>query len=129
MIRCGGLGIFQACVLLALATSAAYVAVGWLAFNRYGPVGWVTVAFAAAACWLPATAALVITALARNSTQQISGMLVANTVRLTVPLLAGLTLQGVSQPLAETGIFGWIVVFYLLTLVIETTLSVLVVRR
>jgi hypothetical protein len=37
-------------------------------------------------------------------------------------------LQFVGGTLAESGVFGWIVVFYLLTLTVETTLSVLVHR-
>jgi hypothetical protein len=56
-------------------------------------------------------------------------MLVANAVRFTVPLVAGGTLQYIVEPLAVSGLFGWVVVFYLLTLFVETTLSVLLVHR
>ena len=43
--------------------------------------------------------------------------------RMGLPMGVGLLLNYGGGPLASAGVFGWIVVFYLLTLAVETLLS------
>jgi hypothetical protein len=126
-MKLGPLALGRACALLGLHVVVSFCVVGSFAYSKAGMAGLATAAVAAGVCWLAATLALILTTFAKNSAQRVSGMLIANAVRFGVPLVTGATLRTVSEVLAARGVFGWIVVFYLLTLLAETPLSVLVV--
>jgi hypothetical protein len=49
--------------------------------------------------------------------------------RLGLPLIAGLILQKSGGRMADSGVFGLILVFYLITLPAETILSLQFIRR
>jgi hypothetical protein len=72
-------------------------------------------------------AALLITGWSKDSNHSVAGMLIANALRFGVPLLALFAINASGGELADRGAGGLIVLFYLLTLVVEAPLSVLVV--
>jgi hypothetical protein len=54
----------------------------------------------------------------------ISATLLGMLFRMGLPLVTGVVLTRAGGPLADAGLFGMIMVFYLVGLVVETTLSV-----
>jgi hypothetical protein len=124
----GPLGLAFACALLTLSVVVAFTAVSYFAHVQFGIVGVITVGVAACVCWLGATASLVVTGLLRSTSKAVAGVLIGIALRFGLPLAVGSVLQFAGGNLAASGIFGWIVVFYLLTLTVETTLSVWLLR-
>ncbi len=106
-------------ILLPVAAVVSYV--GYLQYGRYGVAA---SAAAAVICWLAGMAALFVTAATRNTPSALSGILLSMLLRTGVPLLAAVVLSHTIRELAVAGLFGFFVVFYLLTLCLETLLSV-----
>lgn len=79
-------------------------------------------------CWLGAFIALVITGVLRGTPQAINGILGATLFRMGIPLAAGFLLSSSSEALAKAGVFGMVVCYYLLTLVVETLLSLRLIQ-
>ena len=100
----------------------AFPLVAYFAHLRTGTQGVAAAAVATVVCWLASTAALVVTSLFRGS-RAVVGILVAMSLRTGVPLIMAILLAKSSRWLAEGGVFGAIVIFYLLTLIVETLLS------
>jgi hypothetical protein len=75
-------------------------------------------------CWLGAMAALLLVGLMRGGPQVVHGTLLGMLFRMGLPLAAGLLLTVRGGPLADAGVFGMIVVYYLIGLLVETLLSV-----
>ena len=120
------LSLARACTLLALFAAVAFPVFGYTAYVRFGGAGVGGAAIALSVCWFSAMLALILTGWTRNSPLELTGILIANSVRFGVPLIAGVTMQ---YGLAETGFFGWIVMAYLWMLFVETTLSLLLDRK
>jgi hypothetical protein len=116
--------LFQACAVLAAVVTAAFVAIAWISSTRHGSQGVVAAAVAAGVCLASGIAALAATAAFRNTPSQLTGVFLAMLLRTGVPLAAAITLTNASPMLARAGLFGTMVVFYLLTLAVETVLSV-----
>lgn len=82
-------------------------------------------AIAGAICWAGALSALLLIGLFRASqNQMVSATLLGMLFRMGLPLVTGLVLTRNGGPLADAGLFGMILVFYLVGLVVETILSV-----
>ena len=128
-MKLGPYSLVSACVRLALCVSGCFLVVGFLSYLKAGVEGLIAAAVAATVCWAAATAALLITGWLRDSPRATYGMLLASVPRLGVPLVAGAGLNRLGGRLADAGVFGWIVVFYLLTLIIETLLSLSLERK
>ena len=122
------IGIVSACVVLALSIVLSFPFVGYFAHVRFGAVGVQTAALAACVCWIAATMALVVTGFVKQSPSGVVGILVASAVRFGLPLVAGVIVQSGGGALAQSGFLCLIVVFYLITLAVETTLSVMLHR-
>jgi len=97
--------------------------VAWIAHVRFGVDGVLAALVAAGVCWSAATLALVSAGLLRGPNAALYSMLFGMFFRLGLPLFAGVLLTRQGGPLSRAGLFGWLVVFYLLTLVAETVLS------
>jgi hypothetical protein len=94
----------------------------------FGSPNWFATSVAAAVCWLGATVSLVIAFRARRRGAVITGLLVSMLVRMAIPLgIATLSVFSRSA-LAEGGLLGQLLIFYLLTLTVETLLSVSLVK-
>jgi hypothetical protein len=117
------------CALLALAVAVAFPVVAAMAYQWYGAAGVFAAAVAAIVCWAAATLALVCTALLQGPQAALYAMLFGMLFRMGLPLGIGLVLSRTSPVLAGAGVFGFIVVFYLVTLVVETLLSLTFVKR
>ena len=63
----------------------------------------------------------------RQPLQAVNGVGLATLFRMAIPMATGIVLTKVGGPLAEAGVFGMIVGFYLVGLLVETLLAVRVV--
>jgi len=114
-----------ACVLLSLSLLLVFPIIGAYAYNTHGTDGLIAAALAGAICWSGAMIALVLVGLFRKSpNQMVSATLAGMLFRMGLPLVTGLVITNAGGPLADAGIFGMILVFYLVGLVVETILSV-----
>ena len=114
-----------ACVLLSLSLLLVYPVIGVYAYNKHGSNGLIAAGLAGAICWSGAMIALVLVGVFRKSPNQIvSATLLGMLFRMGLPLIAGLVITSAGGPLADAGLFGMILVFYLVGLVVETILSV-----
>jgi hypothetical protein len=86
--------------------------------------GWKAASVAAAVCWLSGGLAILVMAWWKKQNLPIQGILSAIGVRTFLPLGAGVFLSSRGGELAEAGVFGLIVIFYLVTLVVDTIVSV-----
>jgi hypothetical protein len=109
-------------VLLLVALCAAP-----LALERHGIDGLIACFVAAALCWLSASSALLITVLTAHGPQVVSGLFLAIGIRMGAPLVAGVAATVADTRLAEAGLFGLIVVHYLVALAAETPVAVYLV--
>ena len=113
--------------LLTLAVALMFPPVASIARASYGQLGLVSAGIAALVCWFAATLALVATAIFRGPQMALYSMLFGMLFRMGLPLGAGLVLSQSAPRLAAAGVFGLIVVFYLVTLVVERLLSLCLV--
>ena len=114
-----------ACVLLSLTLLIAFPAIAGYGYSNHGENGVLAAALAGGICWIGALIALVLVGLFRSShNQMVSATLLGMLFRMGLPLVTGLALTRAGGPLAEAGLFGMILVFYLVGLVVETILSV-----
>lgn len=121
--------ILRACGVLGVAVLAAFIPAAWWMWTSRGAVGVTAAAVAAVICLIGATGALLLTALLRGSSYAIHGLLGGMLLRLGLPLGVGVVLSSRGGDLARAGVFGLILLFYLLTLVVETLLSLKFVNR
>lgn len=114
-------------VLSAVAFAAASAG-ACVEYIRGGAVSSAAVAAAAVTCWVASVSSLVLSSSWRHTPQAITGILAGVLVRMTLPMGVAVLSQVVSGPLAKAGLFGWIVCFFLITLVVETLLLVRLLR-
>ena len=116
-------GLVWRCAMLAAVVWVAFCGVVWFAHERSGAVGVQAAAVAAAVCWFSGTLALVSASLFRDPRQMMFQLLFGMIFRMGLPLGIGIMLQTRGGVLSHAGVFGYIVGFYLLTLVVETFLA------
>jgi len=115
--------LIASCLWLSLALLLAFPLFAWYGFSQHGNTGLLVAAIAGGVCWLGATLALICSAMFRGQQQALNGMLLGMLFRMGLPLGTGVILSQQVGFLAEAGIFGTILVYYLLALVVETLLS------
>ncbi len=118
------LGLQAACYWLLASVVAAYSVVGTIAGGRHGSVGWMAAAVAAATCWFAATLTLFASSLHRGPLRGFYALLYGALFGFSIPFAVALVSSRNSPRLAEAGIFGLMVVFYLFTLAVGTLLAV-----
>jgi hypothetical protein len=121
--------VLRAMAILAATVVAVAIPACWVMGVRHGAIGVSAAAIAAGVCWVGAGGALLLTALLRDSRHAVSALLGGMVLRLALPLVTGLVLSSRGGELARAGVFGLIVLFYLLTLVVETLLSLQFVKK
>lgn len=94
------------------------------AYPRHGAVGIYAALVAGCVNWIGAMGAMSLIAVLRGGPWVIHGLLAGTLIRTGLPLFAGLLLTHVSRPLAGAGVFGMILVCYLVGLAAETLISV-----
>ena len=115
--------------VLTVAVASLFAIVSLFAFSRDGWVGVIAAAVAAWVCWTAASLALTLVILLRGPRHGVAGVLGSMIIRMALPLAAGVFLSSQGGQLAEAGVFGMIVIFYLFTLVVETWLSLSLIAR
>jgi hypothetical protein len=119
--------VLRACFWLTIALALVYPAFAAFGYWRAGETGLAAASVAGAVCWLGTLAALLLTGLLQGELA-IQGVLSGMAFRFGLPFLAGILLTKNGGPLAEAGVFGMIVVYYLFGLLVETLLSVRLVN-
>jgi hypothetical protein len=126
--RRSGLRLPAACSLLAVTLALAAALGSSVALERHGALAATAVLAAAATCWASATSALVLAARLSGTRWGVQGIMAAGFIRFTLPLMVVAASALVQGPLARAGLFGYMVAFFLLSLVVETLLLVGVIR-
>ena len=126
--RRAGIRLPAACSVLALAIALAAALCGSIAHDRQGPVGWAAVVVAALTCGLSGVAALALAGILSGTRWGVHGILAAGFIRFFLPLLVVVASSAVQGPLSRAGLFGYMVIFFLIALVVETLLLVGVLR-
>lgn len=126
--RRNGLSLPTACGVLALAVGAAAALGGSIEHGRHGMLAAAALLVAALTCWASATVALVIAARLAGTRWAVSGIMAAGLVRFSLPLVVVAASALVQGPLSGAGLFGYMVGFFLLALIVETLLLVAVIR-
>ena len=121
--------MIRSCLALTAVVLLALLLVGAVVGNSRGSTGVMAASTAAAICWFGSTVALLMAGYSSRSNQAVHGHLLGMFFRLGLPLVAGMCLQKAGGPLADAGVFGLIVVFYLVTLVAETVLSLRFIKH
>lgn len=121
--------MLRSCAWLTLTVVIALLIVGGVVGSTRGATGVLAAAAAAGVCWIGATAALLVAGFSGKSNQAVQGHLLGMLFRLGLPLACGVAFQKLGGPLADAGVFGLIVVFYLVTLVAETILSLRLLKQ
>ncbi len=93
-------------------------------YQSHGEVGIMAAVVAAAICWIAGLVALAFLVLLRQPQQVVNAIGLSMLFRMGIPMAAGIFLTSLGGPLAEAGVFGMIVGFYLVGLLVETLLAV-----
>ena len=113
----------RACALLAAALLLllpCFAAYGYLASAMNGILAALV---ACGICLASGIVALCITAIAHKVNQGVQGVFGAMLVRMSVPLVALFVLPKIGGPLVAAGVTGMVMAYYLVTLAVETWLS------
>lgn len=89
-----------------------------------GSAGVVASIVAGGVCWGGCLVALVLAGVFSDPKHFLYGWLFGLVFRMVIPFMVGLMLAKSGGPLAEAGVFGMIVVYYLIGLTAETALAV-----
>lgn len=92
--------------------------------SAYGMNGVAAAGVACAVCWVGSAIALGCIVVLRQPLLVVQAVGLGMLARMGLALGAGIILTSAGGPLAEAGVFGMIVAFYLVGLVIETGLAV-----
>ena len=109
--------------VLAAVTVLFCALVGPVAFCVGGPAGLSASAAAGGICLLGAAIALTVCHVLRSPRTVLYGMLLGMAARMVIPLACGLTIHLWGGTLAEAGFLYYLLVFYPVTLAVETSLS------
>jgi uncharacterized membrane protein HdeD (DUF308 family) len=121
--------MLRSCAWLTVTVLTALLIVGGVVGPTRGLNGVIAAVVAAGLCWFGSTAALLIAGFSRHSNHAVQRHLLGMFFRLGLPLVAGVVFQKVGGTLAEAGVFGMIVIFYLISLIAETILSLQLTNR
>ncbi len=122
-------GALKSCALLALAVVGFYPLVAGYGYSQYGNSGVASASVAAGVCFVGAAAALMCVAFLQGPTAAVNSTLLGMLFRMGLPLGGAMVLNQNGGPLAEAGVLGMVLVYYLFTLVIETLLSLRLVKH
>ena len=116
--------IWTAAATLTLVVVVAFPLFAWFGHHSNGWSGVWAAGVAAATCWGGALTALVVGAMFGQGANAVSGVLLGMVFRMGVPLAVGMVFHRLGGTLAEAGVFGMILGYYFVTLVVETVLAV-----
>ena len=120
--------IFRA-VVLGIVVLVVFAMTGPVAVRLGGSVALTAALLAAALCLAGATVALVVGNFLRGPRHALAALVASMAVRMGVPLAPALVIHLQGGPLAEAGLLYYLLVFYPVTLAVETALSLPESRR
>ncbi len=115
-------------MLLVAVFAVAFPAFAYYGHQTHGLAGVAAAAVAAVVCLAAGFIAITFLALFRDPQQSVNGVGLAMLFRMAIPMAVGFFLTKLNGPLAEAGVFGMIVGFYLVGLLVETLLAVRLVN-
>ena len=121
--------LWRNALVLTVIVFLAAVICSIVASKSSGSGGLTAVAVAATAVWIGSLLALACRAFAMANPDQLHWHLAAMMPQFAIPFVVGLFLKTKEGPLAEAGVFGWIVVLFLVALVAESLLAVRTLAR
>lgn len=127
-IRKRGFGLAWAWAALSAAVVIAWLVDATATTHLAGVSAWGVSALAAGVCWFGAMLSLSLLHLLRLRGSPMAGALLGMLVRMTIPLAIGGMAAMRGGSLAEAGLFGQLVIFYLFTLAIETCLAITLMK-
>ena len=95
----------------------------WFGHHQHGWDGVASSGVAAGVCWLGAVVAWVLGGSLGRGGMAAHGVLLGMLFRMGIPLAVGIALDRRGGPLADAGVFGMILIYYFVTLVAETAVS------
>ena len=101
----------------------------WYGHWNFGWPGVLSAFVAAAVNFVAGGVALFFVPKAGQTVDGISGLLLGILFRTGVPLLSGIVLTHLGGPLAESNVFGMIMVYYLIALSAETLIAVRLIQQ
>ena len=113
---------------LFLAVALCVCGTGSYGYSTQGQDGLFAAIVAGLLCFVSAAAALLVTGMTAGSSSALAGSFVGIALRTAVPLLGAILLVQASTQLAEAGLFGKVLVSYLVVLAVETVLAVRLVQ-
>ena len=116
-------GPVAAGALLTLTFVLAFPVFGYFAFRVHGWDGVAAAAVAALICWVAGVIALAMVFVFPEPQQVANAVGLGMLVRMGIALLAGIFFTKTGGPLVDAGVFGMIVGFYLIGLLVETLLA------
>ncbi len=120
--------VVRCCVLLTTAIVLIFPLFAWMNYSSHGRIGVTSAAVGAGVAWFGATIALVLAGVMHGPQNGAQGVLLGMLFRMGIPMGAAILFTSSGGPLAEASVFEMILFFYLVTLVIETPMSVHLVR-
>ena len=118
----------RAAFLLVAVFAIAFPGFAYYGHSAHGEPGVWAAAVAAVVCLGAGLVALIFLSLFREPLQAFNGVGLAMLFRMAIPMTTGVLLTKLGGPLAEAGVFGMIVGFYLVGLLVETLLAVRLVN-
>ena len=112
------------CLLLTGALLLVFPLFAFFGYTRHGSMGLVAAAVAGTVCWIGGVASLALVGLFRGQQAAVQGTLLGMLFRTGSPLVVGVMFVQSGGELARSGVFGMILGYYLVALVIDTVLSV-----
>ena len=113
---------YRSAVFSGVVGSAALIALPVAALS-HGCMGVAALGLAVAVCYLPALLSLWLTCQAKNPQVMLGALLIGIVLRMSLPILCALILHTKGGPLTQAGGIGYLLVFYPVTLLVETVLS------
>ena len=117
------LGLAARCGLVTLAVAIALAIAGALAFRLHEGAGVAAAGVAAGVCLLGSIAALTVSQFLQGPEAALRRVLASMALRMFVPLAFCLVVAALGGPLAEAGCVYYVLVFYLVTLAVDTVLA------
>lgn len=115
--------LWRPALALTIAVALPTPLLAWYAQTQHGVIGIQAVLFAALLCWGSSIGALTLVVMSKQTPLGLHATMAGIALRTGIPLAIGAFLKQSEGPLAEAGVFGMIMVYYLLTLLVETVLA------
>jgi hypothetical protein len=121
--------IGSACAVLSALVLIAWLIDAFITTSALNRSTWCVSGLAAGICWFGGVCSLILLHGVRVHGSPLVGALLGMLIRMAIPLTIGAVLVTQGGSLACAGLFGQLVVFYLITLAAETCISVALLRR